>query len=101
MMVILGGTADDWGFIPSFLNEDDPRSVRDQFHAHYMGGWNAFQGFRLNKSNMVLTYPGDPPMKPIGVMFFKGETVMLYPYSWVMILRANEDDPQWEVARMN
>jgi hypothetical protein len=98
MLLIVGGTRDDWGIIPSFLDQDDPRGAKEQFNAQYMGGWNAFQGFTLDKNTMRLKYPGNPPIKPLSYMFFRHEIIVLYESEWVLVL---EPDGTWEVCRMN
>lgn len=97
-IVIIGGDLEEWGFIPSFLHTNDPRPVREQFNAHYMGGWNKFDGFKWDKERELLTYPGDPPMKPRSMLLFRDEIVLLFPSSWVMII---QKDDTWEVARMD
>ena len=97
-LVIVGGTRDDWGIIPSFLDENDPRGAKEQFNERYVAGWSAFEGFTLNKDNMHLKYPGDPPTKPKSYMFFRDEIIVMYQHEWVMVL---ERDGTWEVCRMD
>lgn len=87
-----------WGFIPSFLSERDPRKAREQFNEHYQSGWRPFKGFTLNKDTMALTYPDDPPMKPIDYFEFRDEIIYMYPHAWVLIL---QKDGAWEVSRMD
>jgi len=99
MLTVVGGTLEDWGIIPTFLDENDPRSAKEQFDAKYISGWSPFPGFKLNKDTMVLSYPGDPPLKMVSIMFFRGETIVMYPYSWVMIL--GDGDDGWEICRMD
>ena len=72
------------GFIPSFLDENDPRPAKEQFDDRYVGGWRPLPGFKFGKGWRV-SYPGDPPMKPLCVMLFRDEKIYLYPYSWVRI----------------
>jgi hypothetical protein len=97
-LVIVGGTPDDWGIIPSFLDTDDPRSAIEQFDAHYIGGWNKFDGFTWDADNETLSYSGDPPMKPISMMLFRKEVIVMFPYEWVMVI---QPDHSWEIARMD
>lgn len=87
-----------WGFIPSFLHEDDPRSVREQFNERYISGWQPFKGFKLNPDNMMLSYPGDPPMEPISMMTFRNEVIYMYPHAWVLVM---QHDKTWEACRMD
>ena len=90
--------AEAWGFIPSFLDTEDPRSAKEQFDAHYVSGWHHFDGFTLNHSTLDLTYPEDPPLAPISLMLFRHELLILYPMAWVVIL---QKDNSWEVCRMD
>ena len=98
MSVIFGGDIDDWGFIPTFLHDDDPRPAKEQFNDRYLGGWNKFSGFTFNESDGTLKYPGDPTMNTLGAMIFRDEMILLYPSAWVLIL---QQDKTWEVARMD
>ena len=89
------------GFIPSFLNEDDPRPAREQLDSNYQhgGGWRPFEGFKLNQQTMELSYPGDPPYKAVAFTnFHEKEVVIIYPHGWVLILQG---DGSYEVARMD
>jgi hypothetical protein len=83
------------GFIPSFLNEDDPRPAREQIDANYRhgGGWSPFVGFAMTRD--VLCYPGDPPMSALAETKLREETIRVYDYSWVAIV---QPDGTWEVA---
>ena len=58
---------EELGFLPSFIDQNDPRCARDQFDANYQhgGGWNPIQG--ATNKHMVLTFPGDPPFEPIAM----------------------------------
>ena len=98
MILIVGGDMEVWGFIPTFLDHDDPRPVREQFNARYIAGWNKFDGFTKDPNTHVLTYPGDPPLEPISTLYFRDEKVLIYPFSWVVIIRPDET---WEACRMD
>ena len=87
---------DTVGIIPHFLNEQDPRPAKEQFDTAYVSGWQPFHGFR--RDDLTLTYPGDPPMKPLALITFKNERIFVYQHAWVMIL---EKDGTFEVARMD
>ena len=89
----------DLGFLPGFASEDDPRPLREQLDANYQhgGGWRPFEGFTL-VDDTTLQYPGDPPMRPIAAAKFRDEIVLVYPYSWVLVLAP---DSSWEVCRMD
>jgi len=97
-MIIMGGDIEDWGIIPTFLDADDPRGVKEQFNDRYIGGWHPFPGFTLDKKSMQLKYPGDPPTEMRSIMFFKGEVIILYEFDWVLVLAK---DGSWEVCRMD
>jgi hypothetical protein len=44
MLVQIGGDADDWGLIPGFLDERDPRPAKEQIAEKYLGGWLPLPG---------------------------------------------------------
>lgn len=91
-------TIDALGYIPAFLSEDDPRPAREQFTENYVwGGWRPFEGFGLLEDGS-LKYPGDPAYPPLASRKFRGETIILYPHSWVMVKQA---EGSWEVSRMD
>src|SRR4051812_10802523 len=89
----------DLGFIPLFLDPDDPRSAKEQLHANYQhgGGWHSMPGFSIG-DDMLLCYPGDPPMHPIAVTKIHDEQVLVYQHSWVVIMKP---DHSFEVCRMD
>lgn len=92
-------TQDHLGYIPTFLNEDDPRSAKEQFNANYVyGGFSPFTGFSLDLERMILTYPEDPPMPPLAFTQLHKELIFVYEHAWVLIL---QPDNSWEVARMD
>jgi hypothetical protein len=89
----------DLGYLPFFLDANDPRPAAEQIDAHYQhgGGWQSFKGFeRLNHSD--LQYPGDPPLHPIAMTRLRDEEIYVYPYSWVMVL---QPDGAFDIARID
>jgi hypothetical protein len=92
--------ADVLGYLPYMISASDPRPAREQFDANYQhgGGWNAFHGFVLNVATMALTFPGDPPLRPIAMGQLRDERIYLYPHAWVLII---QKDGTFEVARMD
>jgi hypothetical protein len=91
-------TIADLGYIPSFLSKDDPRPAKEQFNANYpFGGWRPMQGFRLRDDNS-LSYPGDPPLRPIAETQLRDELILVYPSAWVAIIQR---DRAFEVARLD
>lgn len=90
-------TPEHLGFIPSFLDEADPRPVKEQIAAKYVGGWHPFSGFRL-LSGGSLKYPGDPPTKCLAMTKLRDEVVYFYEHDW---LRVEQRDGTWEVSRVD
>jgi hypothetical protein len=97
MPILIVGDPEIWGLIPGFLDEDDPRPAREQFAANYIAGWQPFEGFTANE-DMVLSYPGDPPLEPQSMMIFRNEVLFIYDHAWVVIL---QHDKSWEIMRMD
>ena len=98
IMLHPNATPEPLGFIPTFLDEADPRPAREQFQANYaFGGWNPFHGFALTDSG-ALKYPGDPPLPPLAETRLRNEIVRVYSHAWVTITKP---DGAWEVARMD
>ncbi len=87
------------GFIPTFLQDDDPRPAKDQFHERYAhgGGWDSFVGFKMLPDGS-LQYPGDPPYPVIAETRLRDEIVRVYPSAWVSITQA---DGSYEVCRID
>lgn len=88
------------GFIPDFINPDDPRPLKEQLNDAYAhgGGWRPFKGFKLDQDTLVLQYPGEPPTLPLFMTVFRGDTVVVYQYAWVAII---QKDGSFEVSRMD
>ena len=88
------------GIIPTFLHVLDKRPAAEQIMESYIGGWDNFKGFELDKSTFALKYPEDPPMLPVVKCELpNGEQVFVYPYGWTMILQP--DGETFEVARLD
>lgn len=89
------------GYIPQIILASDERPVVEQVNDRYAhgSGWNRFTGFKLNRKDMSIEYPGDPVFQPIArAKISEKETVYVYPYAWVLIDRGGDD---WEIARMD
>jgi hypothetical protein len=88
------------GFLPSFLDEDDPRPAREQLDGNYQhgGGWRPITGFELEPLSGVITYPGDPPLTPFAAGKVRDEMILFYPYAFVLIL---QKDNTFEICRMD
>jgi hypothetical protein len=89
----------DLGNLQFMMNDEDPRSAREQLDSGYkqFGGWNPFPGFKLTGNNSLI-YPGDPPQHPIARTKLREETILLYPGDWVAII---QPDRSFEVCRMD
>ena len=88
------------GYIPGFLNLNDPRSAKEQLHTNYGhgGGWRHFNGFQFDPTTLTITYPQDPPLKALARATFRDETILYFQHSWVMVIQA---DGSWEICRMD
>lgn len=89
-------TLEHWGYILDWLSEDNPKSAKEQLKDGY-GSWSHFDGLKL-LINDQLTYPGDPPLKPISEIVMRSERIVLYPCSWVAVIQPNRS---FEVCRMD
>ena len=100
------------GLIPHFLIESDPRPAAKQFNERYAfgGGWRPMTGWSHRyvtlrdaagdaiADALAITYPGDPPYKPVALIEFRDEKVWVYPHAWVAIEKA---DDSVEISRMD
>ena len=93
-------TPEHLGFLPGFLDADDPRPAREQIDASYQhgGGWQPFEGFKFDPGRLTLKYPGDPAFKAIAMTTLRDETLYFFDHDWLLIL---QPDGVWEVARVN
>lgn len=101
---------ESFGFIPTFLDEEDSRSAAEQFNERYAhgGGWSPFQEGNVNTvstgafrflHNKSLKYPGDPPVPLLAEARLHGkETIRIYDFAWVAILQDNGD---YAIMRMD
>ncbi len=97
-LVIVGGEVADWGIIPTFLNPADPRSAAEQIDANYVSGWQHFEGFTFDPDTLTLHYKGDPPLRPLSLLLFRNERLLIYPHEWVLIM---QPDRSWQIARLD
>lgn len=92
-------TIETLGYIPYFLNENNPKPAREQLDDNYRhgGGWTPFPGFvMLPNGNMK--YPGDPETILLAETKLRDETIRFYQHSWVSIV---QPDGSYEVCRMD
>lgn len=95
-----GHRLEELGLIPMFVSEADSRPAREQFDENYQhgGGWSPFKGHSFDPKTFELSYPDDPPLKPIAVATLRDETIIVYDYAFVLIL---QKDGSFEVCRMD
>ena len=100
VVLLNGGTPDHVGMIPHWLDESDMRNAREQLDEHYQhgGGWRPQPGFKLDPKTKRVEYPGDPPFVPLALMRFRDETLIMYQYSYLLIL---QKDGTFEICRMD
>ena len=89
------------GLLPSFWSVDDPHPAREQAHINYAhgGGWTPIHQNKWSlNSDLLLTYKGDPAMRPLAKAQLRNEMIVIYPHAWVAIIQ-----PDWsfEVSRMD
>jgi hypothetical protein len=87
------------GYLPQWLDDNDPRPASQQFDAGYKygGGWTPLPGQRLTGNNW-LTYPGDPPLIPLAEARLRDELILFYDHAWVVIV---QPDRSYQVSRMD
>ena len=86
------------GYIPEWLDQNDPRSAREQLNSGYaFGGYRPFNGFTLNPDNS-LKYPGDPALPARAEYQLRDELVVFYDHAWVAII---QPDRSFVVARID
>lgn len=88
------------GFIPSWIYPELRGPLKDALNYHYQhgGGWQPFKGFTLNRENLNLEYPEDPPTIALARCQVGDETLVFYQHSWVAII---QQDWSFEVCRMD
>jgi hypothetical protein len=93
-------TAAHLGYLPDFLDSDDPDDARKQLDKNYPhGGWQPMGNGRIKmQRNFTLTYPGDPPMRPIALTKLRDELILLYESDIVAVVQKGGS---FEVARMD
>lgn len=94
-------TQESLGLIPMFLSHQDPAPAAEQFDNNYQhgGGWQPMSGWTIDE-DFVLHYldDEDPPLKPLAIAEFRAETILVYPYAWVVVL---QQDGSFEISRMD
>ena len=94
------GGAEWVGLLRFWLDVNDLRPVTEQLGDNYIGGWVPFQAkdkLRFLGAG-VIQYPGDPPMHPAALTMIRDEAVVVYPDSWVLVVRR---DGTFDMMRMD
>ncbi len=94
-------TLDDLGFLPSFLQDNDPRPVHEQIAERYAhgGGWSPYgKGKWRHLGGHVLKFPGDPELRPLAEAKVHDETVVFYEHA---VLAVFQPDGKFEVTRVD
>lgn len=87
------------GFLPSFLDDNDPRPAREQINENYAhgGGWTPLPKITIDKHGN-LRYPGDPPFKCLAMAMLRDELICLYEHELLMIM---QPDGSFEVSSVD
>lgn len=77
------------GFLPGFLDDDDPDPAAKQIDKNYRhgGGWQPFGGFRLDPDYRAIRYAGDPPMRALFGTMLRDERIIFYEAQWLAIIQ--------------
>lgn len=88
------------GYVSMMLNDEDPRSVREQLDANYQhgGGWQPLAGATLGEK-MRMVYPGDPPLEPLDYTVVREEMCICYACAFFGIVQRGGEAA--EFARMD
>lgn len=92
-------TLEHLGFIPYFLNDNDPDDAVKQIDKNYGhgGGWRDYNGFTMDDDG-TLNGKGDPPLHPLATTSLRDETIYFYRHSWVAV---RQPDKSFRVARID
>ena len=89
-MILLQGRIEALGYVPHFLNEDDPRPAVEQIDSNYAhgGGWHDFEGFDVQqdeKGRYRIFYPGDHTYQEQARILFRDEVIVAFSYAWFLV----------------
>jgi hypothetical protein len=93
-------TPEHLGLIPLWISDNDPDPAWKQIDKNYAhgGGWrHGTMNFKMDE-NHVLTYPEDPPLRPLARALLRDELILFYDYAIVAI---EQPDKSYEVARID
>lgn len=93
------------GLIPTFLNYDDDRPVKEQIDTAYQhgGGWKHFDGFTLihagsKHDKYSIEYEGDSPNHELSRATLRDELLVFFEHAWLAII---QKDGSFEVSRLD
>lgn len=86
------------GWLPCFLDPNDPRSAREQLDEGYAhgGGWRPRPGWRM--CGTELCYEDDKSLQLLASFALRHERILLFEHAWVAIV---QPDGTFECCRMN
>jgi hypothetical protein len=87
------------GYLPGFLDDDNPCSAREQLDRAYQhgGGWHPLKGHQM-LSGGDLKYPGDPPTPLLAETRLRDEVIRFYRHALVAVV---QPDGTYEISRMD
>ena len=89
------------GWIPRWLDEDDPDPAWKQIDKHYQhgGGWHPGIDPKLTINKALgLCYPEDPIQPLLAKCQLRDETILFYPHAFVAIM---QKDGSYEICRVD
>lgn len=88
------------GLVSLFVDtrSDEPASAQIDRHYAHGGGWRPISAFTMRPNTYIIQYPGDPPLRPMGVAQHNSELIIVYPDSMFAIV---QPDGSFEVARLD
>lgn len=75
---------DALGILPTWLTLGDERPVLEQFNSNYQFGLHPISEGELSDDG-IFSYPGDPPLYPLGKQILNGEKIYYYQHALVAI----------------
>jgi len=91
------------GWIPGWLNINDPDPIWKQIDKRYKhgGGWHTSgskEQTTLRERDNALLHPEDPPQLPLARAALRDEEILFYPYAFVVI---KQKGGEWDLCRVD
>ena len=77
------------GILPHWVDNNDPRSAKEQFQQKYQFGCCEMPGGTVDE-NGVYNYPEDPPLYPFYSLERDNEMIYFYNYAMVAVVLKDE-----------